>query len=844
MRLNINDPVQVHLLVETALGDAKDYELLAPEEVDDLKKQIQFLSQRIESTRQNLAIQTKYRDAAISMSKLYGGSRANRNSDGSNTSRSRSSFLGGRGGANAKEADQERAASERKCELLAQELWNLEKRLMEPQKRLLQHTAGVLQMTHKGPKQSSRTSSPREHPAIPGSPESMYAYHNARLSIEAPFDEELFDDRSLYRSADNLDYLDCVDREDGFDSLDRKPSASRPRIAEENTEQLRIITTTESKLEILNGRLRDIIVKINPQQEQSYQRPPSNPSTGTTSADISTLIPHLEYLEKGIAAIDAEQATLVNKEASEAAVESAAEYAAEVKVEELNREVRALLLPRDPNRPDPPQISGRGLEGQIRYFRDSMAAAEEQLYHSTASTSAKDKNLEQTETVLMGLWDIIQSGEEEIRNRRMMRKQARLGASNDMDGSSDVSENDDPYDETAVFSLQAFSAKVQRMAAQITALKEHKEVLQRQIKQQRELNNRSDSAKDAELIAQKEELRSMQDLLERTEADADQIRAQLTTVTSDLESFRANDKSAEFAPLQAELTAKSAELASQFVEISTIRQELAGKSEDLNLMQDRLDAAALDHANAETELSAKNTRIANLEQEMQALQDKQAEAAHIKDLMDKKEQELEEMSMKVAELQTEVTIARAELEGAYGSRSQRAAEVAANPVIQREIDTLNKNNKALEAEVAALKVSAASNDKSAELQTRIDTLQKELSETIEEYETMTKASIEWEKEREELERTIDSLRDQRENLETQLSDEKVRWLGMKSPGLAPDGTMSGSRETSTTVLKNEFKKMMRDTRTENMKALRVSFLFSPSHFSLHIALNTKLTSGD
>jgi len=85
---------------------------------------------------------------------------------------------------------------------------------------------------------------------------------------------------------------------------------------------------------------------------------------------------------------------------------------------------------------------------------------------------------------------------------------------------------------------------------------------------------------------------------------------------------------------------------------------------------------------------------------------------------------------------------------------------------------------------------------------------------------MTKASIEWEKEREELERTIDSLRDQKEILETQLSDEKVRWLGMKSPGLAPDGIMSGSKETSTTVLKNEFKKMMREARAENLKVLR------------------------
>jgi hypothetical protein len=100
------------------------------------------------------------------------------------------------------------------------------------------------------------------------------------------------------------------------------------------------------------------------------------------------------------------------------------------------------------------------------------------------------------------------------------------------------------------------------------------------------------------------------------------------------------------------------------------------------------------------------------------------------------------------------------------------------------------------------------------------TLKKELEETIEEYEQMTKASIEWEKEREQLESTIDKLRDERENLEAQLSDERVRWLGMKSPGV--DGAAQPGA-TSTTVLKNEFKKMMRDTRAENAKALRVFF---------------------
>jgi len=181
------------------------------------------------------------------------------------------------------------------------------------------------------------------------------------------------------------------------------------------------------------------------------------------------------------------------------------------------------------------------------------------------------------------------------------------------------------------------------------------------------------------------------------------------------------------------------------------------------------------------------------------------------------------MNMEIARLQTEVTIARAELDGAYGSRAQRAAENSSNPVLQKEIEDLTMRNMSLSAELANLREQPRGGP---DADSKMQTLKKELEETIEEYEQMTKASIDWEKEREQLEGMIDKLRDEREALEAQLSDEKVRWLGMKSPGL--DGPAPAN--TSTTVLKNEFKKMMRDTRAESAKMLRVCF--SPSLLNL------------
>jgi septal ring factor EnvC (AmiA/AmiB activator) len=110
---------------------------------------------------------------------------------------------------------------------------------------------------------------------------------------------------------------------------------------------------------------------------------------------------------------------------------------------------------------------------------------------------------------------------------------------------------------------------------------------------------------------------------------------------------------------------------------------------------------------------------------------------------------------------------------------------------------------------------------SGDVHNRVETLERELRETVDDYEAMTKASIEFEKERERFESMIDSLRDRCEQLETQLNEERISWMGANNSAssMGRDGPYE---TTSTMVLKNEFKKMMRDTRAENMKILKVS----------------------
>ncbi|CAD0088937.1 unnamed protein product [Aureobasidium vineae] len=105
---------------------------------------------------------------------------------------------------------------------------------------------------------------------------------------------------------------------------------------------------------------------------------------------------------------------------------------------------------------------------------------------------------------------------------------------------------------------------------------------------------------------------------------------------------------------------------------------------------------------------------------------------------------------------------------------------------------------------------------------RMRALEKELGEMATDYQQLTRETVEMEKEREKLEGLIDSLRDKMDELEVQLSDERVRWLGVRSPGGTPELGSVARETTSTMVLRNEFKKMMRETRAEGVKLLRVS----------------------
>ena len=771
--LDMDDPVAMHLLVETAMGDSQHFHVLTYEEIDAAKKELSILATRIDGTKRKLVLEAKLRDAAQSLNRLQDPtSPAMIESSPITGKRHRRSMMGSRGSFSdmLNKTDDELAVSTRKCEELAQELWQLEKRAETLQTKLLEHTAGVLQKTHKGYlKKESHTTKPdgiNGHLNVPISPNWLDLCQD-------------FDDRSFYRTLDTL-----------LDPIEAQTNAARGPLKEDFAQYDRAILETERRLEDFNNRLRDSIAQMSTQTRAEAVPPLRGMEDGQDPA--RTLDDQLDYLESHFVTLQESQGAAVQEDKRSL-------HVTEERLGDLNNQLRSIITrsSRGPRSeyPLPPEISGQGPDSQVGYLEAALDAVEQSVQRLTEDNraiSSKAAGIEEAKhykAVLLGLWEILLGGEEELRRQDPLQRE--------------VSGED--------FSLQLFSNKVQTLFARATGLQEQKEILAGQVKQQREMNSQSDSMKDAKISEMAIELEQARKSVAEKEREANEARDSLVLMTERIDTMRQEASLLEQQKGMNENKALAAEKESRQKTEEGLFAELAEKQNQLATLESELAETKDDFGIANAEMLG---RLEESEKRIQGLNsDLKASAAE----KDKTQKELQGLEAQLVLLQTELTVAKAELDAAYGTRAERAAEATANPVKQHEFDELSARNKRLTQELDSLK--GGNND----VNQRVQTLQRELTETISEYETMTQSTIAFEREREQFENNLDTLRDRCESLETQLSEEKVRWLGMKSPGSGGARDSMSPGTTSTQVLKNEFRKMMRDTRAENMRALRVSY---------------------
>ncbi|KUI58002.1 hypothetical protein VP1G_05281 [Cytospora mali] len=767
LHVDLKDPIQVHLLTETALTDSKEWEILSQEEVDDLKKQIQSLTVRIEQARANLAIQTKYRDAAISMSKLYTAGK-----------------IGNRATVdpNAQETAMERMESERVCEELATELFNLEKEALAPQRRLLQHTAAILQLTHKA--SSKKKPSPAMLNGIPQSPESLYTYTNGRNSMQFPNDDL---DRALYFPLDEPEGFGRPPKSD-IPIPPRSPVRERSNqlrdevetLKKQNAGQMDIITNTERTLEDLNNRLRELVIQIDPTKNADYGPAPSgNIEPG------ELLNSQLDYLVQGLESIQQDSQGQQNLLADNIA----SLRQAEERLNALNRQIHDTILTTDGDHPAPPEPTGSGLEDHFEWVDLSLSVLQTQLARSAAS-SDEAQQTEQIETVLSGLWNMIQAGYADINRQREARRQVRLGQGLEDDDDDDVSA-DESFDYEEPYSLEAFTAKVQWLFRQSTSLKEQKSVLKRQIKQQRSLNNKSDSEKDQELRNKVEELNRTKNLLAFCEESTQQAKAEAAEAQQKLSQALADLDTMQVTQAANETAATSAVQDQLRDQLRERNAKLASFEADSRALQDKLEIV-------EAQLGTMTEQLREADDAKQATQE---EKWKLEEQIKVKDEELEQVNVSMIELKTELTIAKAELEGAYGSRSERAAEVAAMTKRKEMQEMVQQTEK----------------------------LKKELESTLKEFEDLTKEMLQSEKEKVDLESRLDQAVSTRSTLESDIATLRERYntevnrlkeqLEAEKFKAGPNAAGTGPR-AGASMLSEQFRTMMKEERRKFQEEIK------------------------
>jgi chromosome segregation ATPase len=181
-----------------------------------------------------------------------------------------------------------------------------------------------------------------------------------------------------------------------------------------------------------------------------------------------------------------------------------------------------------------------------------------------------------------------------------------------------------------------------------------------------------------------------------------------------------------------------------------------------------------------------------------------AEIEKLRKNVKEKDEDLERMNIMVVELKTEATIAKAELEGAYGSRAQRAAEVAA----------LTKSSE------------------KSELSSEVDKLKSELASILRELEDMTKETITAEKEKLELESKLDDVLAAKTGLESEVNSLRDRLerevsrlqeqLDAERLKVPPSpGSLASQPRAGASMLSEQFRATMKEERRKFQEEIRV-----------------------
>jgi chromosome segregation ATPase len=669
----------------------------------------------------------------------------------------------------------ELATSTRKVDELNETIKSLLERRQNAERKLLRHTAAVL--AEQQSKQSDETAA----------------------AIRAVDD----DDANVY-SPDEFDGIRDILLGKPAHTVNKLQKRGNPQKMQEDHEQQ--LHSMQTRLERLNDQLRNVISEASKTRGVSLAPEPTYNSIDAEDA-TARLNSDFDRLENNLRVLQQEQQDTKTHYAHIQESSYQTRNDVEEQLHGLNTQLYNILVlsPAAQSIADleePPNATGHGYQPQLAYLEESFLNIDQILRRQKeldgdespkdagAISPAQSKKLDEYEATIGGLWEIMQAEQSLLRTPTVD------------EGRFSAIENAPRSPLSDSFSLPAFSSRVQHLFNRASSANEQHDILRRQIQQQRDLNGKSDAEKDRhveELTCKYEQLiasgQQMQDELakymaqhQQAETEASQLKAELLNVENEFAELR---RTAELRHQEREEMAR--QLQAQQERTGHLQQEI----QELEAQAANMESGSAKHADLAGELATANAARQEAEQR---------HAAAIK--------EMEQVESEVVRLSTELTMAKAELDAAYGSRAERAKEAKGS-----EIQVLAERNAEITAELAALRAERGDNS-------RVNALEHELQAMTGDFQDLTREALQMEHERGQLDSLIDGLRDRCESLEGQLSDERVRWIGVKSPGDTAPGERNSAlpvRETtSVMVMRQEFKRMMRETRAEGVRLLKVS----------------------
>ncbi|RUP44530.1 hypothetical protein BC936DRAFT_149322 [Jimgerdemannia flammicorona] len=853
------DELFLQLLISQAVIDAKEFEVLTLEEVEDLKKDHINLTTRVANLTTRLSLESKIREAAHSLTRLHATNKKL-----------------------AKQANEQLATANRKVDQVATELWKLTQRGSEVQKRLLQHMAGALALgVRKLEEEKGRWTamSPRQlslHPAD----------SDAAASMKTSDQEEIIAQLESQLSAMQQT---VHEQQSGMASRDREIEALRTQLKSHTMddtteaqleEKEREILELRSELEQVSTRLDFVVRKQQnngatsdegedkglSSSEAERNATSTNPSSHNTatmaqlSGTLSALEEQLSEYQAKIHKLEHELETtqeaskrekerrgsepdsqnirnvlqnslrdaLLEKERMRVQVEQERRRNEDLerKAAELEEELRQAAELRALDGKQGEAEEAKKLQDEIdrleRAKRESAEQLEKRLREAVQDVDQLNAQYEDVVGILRKVFGELPDVAADARNKDIV-----------------STRDESSRKEGRRFSMDAFVGRVQFLSTEnqrlVDKILEMQGRLENMRMREEELESASKTSKK-ELETAWANLESVKATLFELELKGKTSSSELMASTdreqvlqTDLERARDELSALKQEKFKWEQTMKRQSVL-QVVQDggaslkSALEQQLAAQEQDYqaqlkerDVLLGKLQKDAESYKTENAKLGAMCKELEDMVREkIRSLDGRDAVISRLEDDIAKLQAQVSEAEMsmttalqnasrngsaasgkELASVRGELAQAKAELEQLLEERDSFEGELRH---AQEAVQTMHANLQSAQAQFT---------ERETALEKQSVTLQNEFDGILKEFDRLTRNFVDFESERQRYEGQIDTLHKRCQALETELADERIKHMGTSNP----------EEVASTATLRKEFRKLMSELRTEQQKVL-------------------------